>query len=333
MNNLMDSSAASEKVFALLMFKNEELNIPTFMGNIFPFVDAILGYDDYSTDNSVSKFLESGGTLIEFTPTTVWANGGENQIRQALLNEGRRQGGKFFIVLDCDETFNADFSLSFQDYLQRMTAGQSLQLSWVNLWGSEEKYCSGNSIWQPSYRDFIFRDHPTLSYGSGGLHSFGRAPKATSDFGFLRVPENHGVVLHSQFINWDRVQLKQAWYRIQEWLFSTQSMYAINKKYKITLEQNVETLPLPKHWQPKFMFQNLDTVDVNYRDWRLVEVLRIIDAYGIESLRKLDIWRGEIMSNLWKQHSSRTPRPSRWMGVREFAGFCLWYLKKTGKRK
>jgi hypothetical protein len=333
MKNSWNSSADRGKVVALLMFKNEELAIPTFMGNILPFVDSVLGYDDHSTDCSVPKFLENGGTLIDFAPTAVWANGGENQIRQALLNEGRKLGGEYFIVLDCDESFSAGFSLSIVEYLKNLQAGQSLQLNWVNLWGSELAFCSGNSIWQPSYRDFIFRDHPALSYGSGGLHSFGRAPKATTDFGFLKVSENEGVVLHSQFINWEAVQIKQAWYRLQEWLYSTQSMYAINKKYKITLEKNVETLPLPNHWLPKFLFQSPENSNANHNDWRLREVLRIIDEHGIEKFKKLDIWTSNTISNKWRQHYSRDPRPSRWMGVREFAGYCLWYLKKTGKLK
>ena len=211
---MIDSSGPSGnvgKVTALLMFKNEEDNIPAFMNNMRPFVDEILGYDDNSTDKSVSLFLENGGKLIQFTPSAVWANGGENQIRQALLREGRRRGGQFFIVLDCDEAFNSHFVHFFKNYLRGMSHGQSLQLKWINLWDSKDRFCSANSVWQPSYREFVFRDHPTLIYGSGGLHSFGRTPKAISDFGFLNVAEDHGVVLHSQFINWEKVQLKQAW--------------------------------------------------------------------------------------------------------------------------
>lgn len=330
MRNSMNSIGGMGKVIALLMFRNEEANIPTFMRNVLPFVDEILGYDDNSTDESASLFLKNGGTLIQFTPTAVWANGGENQIRQALLREGRRQGGQFFIVLDCDESFSSGFLDYFENYLQMMQSGQSLQLKWINLWGSKEKFCSANSVWQPSFREFVFRDHPALVYGTGGLHSFGRAPKGVNDFGSLNVSEDEGVVLHAQFINWERVQLKQVWYRLQEWLHTTQSMYAINKKYRITLEQNVETLPLPPHWQPNLDFQNPDILDKN---WHLAEIQAIIDEYGVESFKKLDIWTSEIMANIWRQYSTGTPRPSRWMGVREFSGFCLWYLKKMGNRK
>ena len=313
---------------ALLMFKNEEVNIPAFMNNIRPFVDEILGYDDNSTDRSASLFLENGGKLINFTPSTVWANGGENQIRQALLQEGRSQGGQFFIVLDCDETFNSFFQHSFENYLQRMAPGQSLQLMWVNLWGSQSRFCSANSIWQPNYKEFVFRDHPELNYGSGGLHSYGRVAKGNDEFGSIAVTEDEGVVLHSQFINWERVQLKQAWYRLQEWLYTTQSMYAINKKYKITLGQIVETLPLPPHWQAELAFQNLGILNPIDENWHLLEIQKIIGAHGIEKFRKLDIWNSETMANIWKRHSHNTPRPSNRMGAREFFGFCLWYLRK-----
>lgn len=333
---MIDSSWPSGnigKVTALLMFKNEEANIPTFMNNIHPFVDEILGYDDNSTDKSALLFLENGGKLIQFTPSAVWANGGENQIRQALLDEGRRRGGQFFAVLDCDEAFNSLFVHFFANYLHRMTPGQSLQLKWINLWGSKDRFCSANSVWQPSYREFVFRDHPTLIYGSGGLHSFGRAPKAVSDFGFLNVAEDHGVVLHSQFVNWEKVQVKQAWYRLQEFLYTAQSMYAINKKYKITLEQNVETLPLPPNWQPETKFQDQSIENSLNKHWHLLEIQKIIDEYGIEKFRKIDIWKSETMARIWRDHSPDIPRPSRWMGIREFLGFCLWYVKKLGTRK
>jgi hypothetical protein len=326
-------TSRSGKVTALLMFKNEEANIPTFMTNIRPFVDEVLGYDDNSSDESATLFLQNGGKLIHFTPNAVWSNGGENQIRQALLREGRRQGGQFFIVLDCDETFNENFSKFFCDYLQVMKPGQSLKLMWVNLWGSEERFCSSDSVWQPTFREFVFRDDPTLNYGSGGLHSFGRVPKAQNDFGSITVPQGEGVVLHSQFVNWEKVQLKQVWYRLQEWLYTTQTAYAINKKYRITLDRDVETIELPPHWRPKTVFQILNTTELIASNWHLAEIERIIHENGIKRLKKLDIWNSEIMSNIWRQHFLVAPRPSRVMGVREFAGFCLWYLKKMGKQR
>ena len=74
MRNSMNSIGGTGKVIALLMFRNEEANIPTFMRNVLPFVDEILGYDDNSTDESASLFLKNGGILIQFTPTAVWAN-------------------------------------------------------------------------------------------------------------------------------------------------------------------------------------------------------------------------------------------------------------------
>ena len=328
---MVNSLADVGKITALLMFRNEEANIPIFMENLLPFVDEILGYDDNSTDESASLFLGKGGKLIHFTPTSVWSNGGENQIRQALLQEGRRRGGQFFVVLDCDETFNAFFKDSFESYLQNMAPGQSMRLKWINLWDSQDRFCSSNSIWEPNYKEFAFRDHPDLSYGSGRLHSFGRVAKATTVFGGVDVPDDEGVVLHSQFVSWERLQLKQSWYRLQEWLYTTQSTYAINKKYRITLNKHVDTLPLPPHWKPKLDFQNPSRNEIVENNWHLVEIKSLIDKHGVEKLEKLDIWNGEAMSKIWSQHSLRNPKPSRWMGVREFIGYCLWYLKKLGR--
>jgi glycosyltransferase involved in cell wall biosynthesis len=319
------------KVTGLLMFKNEEANIPIFMENLLPFVDEILGYDDNSTDKSASLFLRKGGKLIDFKPTSAWANGGENQIRQALLQEGRRRGGKFFVVLDSDESFNAFFQQSFTTYLQMMNPGQSMRLKWINLWDSQDRFCSSNSIWQPNYKEFVFRDHSDLTYGTGTIHSFGRVAKGPNNDGFLDIPEDDGVVLHSQFVNWDKLQLKQAWYRLQEWLYTTQSMYAINKKYRITLNKYVETLPLPPHWRPISDFQNSEIIELVENDWHLTEIRKIIDEHGMEKLEKLDIWNGEVMSKIWREYSRKTPKPSHWMGIKEFIGFCLWYLKKLGK--
>jgi hypothetical protein len=302
-----------------------------FMENVLPFVDEVLGYDDYSTDKSAAVFLERGGKLIHFTPTSVWSNGGENQIRQALLTEGRVRGGEVFVVLDCDEAFNSFFQSYFRSCLLRLMPGQSLQLKWINLWGSQDRFCAANSIWQPSFKEFAFRDHPELTYGSGRLHSFGRVAKANTDLGTVMVSDNEGVVLHSQFVNWERVQIKQAWYRLQEWLYTSQSMYAINKKYKITLDRDVETLPLPLHWGPILDFPNPSEGENIDKNWHLFEIRKIIDEHGVEKLKKLDIWRSEVMSSIWSQHSCKTPKPSRLMGIKEFIGFCFWYLKKIGK--
>ena len=48
------------KVIALIPFKNEGWILPTYLSNVLPVVDEIIGIDDGSTDNS-RQIMEDAG--------------------------------------------------------------------------------------------------------------------------------------------------------------------------------------------------------------------------------------------------------------------------------
>lgn len=292
--------STNKKIIALLPEKNESWILPEYLKSMSLIADEILALDDGSTDNSVEILKKQGVKIIQKIQT------GETNMslnRQILLDEGRRQGGTHFIWLDADETFSNDFLKNGRGTILQLKAGEKISMRWIHLWKDCNHYLDDPlSPFGYIWKDFIYCDDGASSFQTKRL-SESRTPG--NNHHTTKLPEETGVVLHFQFVDWSRVQYKQVWYRCVEFLEEKKSPRKINNMYSITKDcGNYTVREAPVHW----IDQNLKIINDN-PSWHKDEILKLFKETGIQVFESLDIWHIKELEELFINSTGRKPRP------------------------
>ena len=293
------------KIVGLVCFRNERSFLAAHISSVMPWVDEIIGLDHSSTDGSAAIFEEVSGTRALAAPAEVrpWARGGEADVRNYLLEEGRRRGGTHFLMLDADECLSPTAGSSLRTELIELAPGEALCLPWIICWRSTTRYRVGRSIWNGIYKDFAFCDDGKTSYESANLIHLPRTP-----FEHSRYPsgtlQDLGGVIHYQFAFWESTQIKQAWYQCIEWLSGDKTAEQINRMYRpAKRDRRARTAQIPFQWMPP----RLPTEPSS--DWRLQEILEWLEIYGVEHFEQLDIWDLPELRRAFVNVTGRDPRP------------------------
>jgi FkbM family methyltransferase len=281
------------KIIALIPARNEAARLPFCLRALKPYVDAVVYLDDCSDDDSV-KVVESLAAecrVERIISKTVWHRD-EPGDRNALLDAGRKLGGTHFVVIDADEAFTANCAKD--NYLRRLVLslrpGESLTLSWIQLWRSLGQYRFDQSQWTYAAKAFAFCDDGHSAYQSGFIHTQ-RVPKGLTGRNIPVVNYVHGL-LHFQFVNWPNLQIKQAWYRCMERTRPPRRSAAeINTQYAPSEDETgLELRDAPADWLEGYV--GLDAGVFAARDKRRVrEVLAWFREHGVKCFADLDIWR------------------------------------------
>jgi hypothetical protein len=302
-----------QKVVGLVTFKNESRYLGIAVRSLLNFCDEVLGCDDNSTDNSRDVFLDSGGVLTGLHRTHEWGQGGEWELRQGLLDAGRSQGGTIFVCIDADEAIVASNPDRLRERLVQLEPGGSLALPWIHLWGSALTYQCGRHPWRGLAKAVAFRDAPQLSYGWAPMH-VARVPAGCIDVG-AGLGDGNAALLHFQFLDWQGLQVKQAWYRCQEWLALAPSertrwrAIRLNAKYSHTLSQRQGRLcRLPEAWHLEDAALT-STGDESREPWREEQILHWMEIHGPTLFEPLDMWSSQALYDRFLDQTGRVPRP------------------------
>jgi hypothetical protein len=248
--------------------------------------------DDGSTD-STSSILENLKTelpIVEIIQNEIseWETGRESNNLQKLLEAGRRAGGTHFILMDADEIISAN---ALKDNLLRkiilsLKPGDVIALEWIPLWRSPFYYRVDDNCYVKGDKHIIFCDTGSASYTTSYIHG-ARLP---SDLRGKLIKLSQFVLLHFQFVNWNNLLEKQAWYRCLEHVKKIQSPVAINNRYRRSKdEKGIQLRPVRPEWFAEY--ENFDYEIYNLPvKWRKQQVLKWFAHYGIEYFKGLDIW-------------------------------------------
>lgn len=281
------------KIVGLIPARNEAQRLPFCLRALRPHVDAIVYLDDCSDDDSVRvvESLAAECCVEHIIRKTHWHRD-EPGDRNALLAAGRRIGGTHFIVLDADEAFTANCERD--GYLRRLVlslrVGETLSLSWIQLWRSVGQYRFDQSPWTYATKAFAFCDDGVAAYQSGFIHTQ-RVPQGLAGRAVSVVNYVHGV-MHFQFVNWANLQIKQAWYRCMENIRDPQrSLSEINAQYAPSEDESGLALAdVPADWLDGYA--GLDASVFAARDERRIrEILGWFRTHGVRRFAGLDIWR------------------------------------------
>lgn len=299
----MHGYSNSKKIIALLPFRNEDWIISEYIKSIKNITDHIIAYDDRSTDNT-RKILEDAGAQIITKNYESESYFAEYQVRQELLEEGRRQGGTHFVCLDADEIFTKSFYMIAKETILNLKPGHSIWMDWINLYKSQDmERIDGD--YKKLNKAFIFCDDINLKFKYAFV-GVSRTP--TETLNSLILNRNQGAVIHFQFLNISRALTKRIWYMCSEIIKSDRSDIRVNATYAIQKRTNVPTRKIDTG-----IFVNLSPEqcnDYNYSsDWRFLEIIKWFKIYGVEKFEGLDIWDNKQLKDYFIKETNRIPKP------------------------
>jgi glycosyltransferase involved in cell wall biosynthesis len=282
------------KIIALLAFKNEEVFLRNNLPQLSELCDVLLGHDDNSADKSGEIFTEYGGVLIPQSRSLDWANGGQFQVRNALLRIGREKGGTHFICLDADEVFTSDVAKDLRDQIAELSPGSALCLKWINCWTdpANEKFA-----YDPKaviYKDFVFADADGLEIPFGLIH-FSRTP--TTESSHVRSASEGGV-LHLQNYNYENFVAKQLWYQLSEIMFNNYPYFYVEHKYLYFTKRPHNLVSIEPHWIEGMPHLKSETKLSVY--WRL-EILKVLNQIKDLNAQYLELWENPFLGEIYNE--------------------------------
>ena len=284
--------------------RNESQIIAQALKTLACYTDGIIVLDDASDDNTVDilETIAKDCNILEIIKKPEWYRD-EPGDKNKLLRAGRKAGGTHFIVIDADEIFTSN--CLDNSYLRKqiltLNPGDKLLCSWIQLWRSPYKFRCDDSVWSRLKGDFIFCDNVKCSYSSNFIHT-SRSPnldlegkvhtlKAPKQYHYNCKKEFTIGLMHFQFVNWENLLIKQAWYRCIEKIRNPKvDIGHINKIYGQSKDEtNIRLVDSPKEW-----FTNYDFFDANIyasvKSWQKKQILSWFEQYGKNYFKSLDIW-------------------------------------------
>jgi hypothetical protein len=283
------SSASSPSISRLRRIcvtptRNESWIIRPFARAVLSWADHLIVADQHSTDDTLKLLQDLPGVTPVINDSPKFD---ENYRQKLLLSHARKIAGQRLLVgLDADEALSANALLSRDwDRIAAAQPGTIVRFRWVNILpGFKEAWIPPNLI------PCGFIDDGTEHVGKA-IHS-------------ARVPNPEGapyldlddiVVLHLQYVAWDRMESKQRWYQAWE-----HTSHKAKGPLQIFREYNHmrgswkrdEIFPLKPEW-----FSGYEHLGIDFRSlksepvtWWDREVVRMLRELGPAHFRRIAIW-------------------------------------------
>lgn len=276
------------KTVILMPVKNEAWILPTTLEAANLVADHILVADQQSSDGTLE--LLKANPKVDIIQNT--RTGHSNEVRWDLLDEARKRygSGNLLLNIDADEMIPPSMFASLKEkIMEHVLPGRAwISSPWVQIWRSVNTFRNDNSVWSPrtNKKPFAVVDDGKIDYVRKYIindHT-SRVPGSSN----TPIMETNVPLLHFQFVNWQRTQEKQSWYRCKE-LLAGGVPAAINQKYRVTKdEQGIQYTLVPKKW-----YKNIDvpsTIELQEDpSWYISEMKAMFYEHGKEFFKDLEI--------------------------------------------
>jgi hypothetical protein len=291
-------SGVGPKVIALTATRNEDWVLGLSLRVSLSYCDAVVITDHGSTDGSAQIIRDA---QAEFPHRQISTRRVDNQewmemdIRQEMLDRGRRLGGTHFVIVDADEVPTGNLLPDLRDLALSPTRGKIVSLPmiapyhapgvfrWDGPWGT------ANSI------PWAFCDSAALRWSGPDTYQLHRRiPYKAVDAGRLVDGKDHGGLFHLQFVSKTRLQSKAAWYKMIETLRypTLRTPRDLDQMYDWTLreEGDMQIYDVPDSWWAPYREKGwLKHFAPDTESWQLVEVRRLVAEYGPEIFSGLNL--------------------------------------------
>lgn len=289
------------KKIVLIPIRNELALLQYNLPNILQWADQVIIADQHSTDGTRELYRRFPQVRVIDNDHT----GHSNEVYWQLLAEARTFGNDNMIFyIDADEWAPAELmkqELATYTYVP----GTQIDMRWIHPWKTPGRYRTDGV-----YRGLKKRvgwidngtyqhDHTYVIHGHTSI-----IPECDGPVRCLETP-----LIHLQFLEWERTQWKQVWYRCGEHIARAFPPRRINNKYRHTLETDaVRLTPMPEAWETSIAAIPAATFD-NVSLWHKTTVLDWIDTYGVAFFEPLEIWHLPELKQKFVAALGRPPRP------------------------
>ena len=265
--------------------RNEAWIINQFLAAAKTWADHVVVADQGSTDGTLKHLESAPGVELISNDSPVYDEAHRQQI---LLERARTFSGKrILIALDADEALSANFATSKEWHrLDEATPGTVVRFRWVNILpGFKEAWTP------PGFQAFGFVDDGS-EHKATRIHS----PRLPQPEGAPVIDLEDVVVLHFQYVAWERMVSKHRWYQAWESVTHPQKgPLQIFRGYhhmcrswdKSEVCQAVKPEWLEGYDHAGIDFRSLKSEPVTWWDREIVDMLR---EHGPERFRRVAIW-------------------------------------------
>ncbi len=312
------------KIVALLPVKNEAWILKAHLDSVLRVADHIIALDDNSTDDT-REILAQDPRVTLLSASDFIKN--ETRVdmslrRNVLLDQARKIGATHQLWLDADEIIPENYASKLRNTITELTPGQRLWLPWITLW-KKPTVSRVDSVWKNLRKDFVFCDDGISTFGAAEL-SESRTPhippthsaanSVYTHIGAINTDIHaHTPVLHFQFVNWKKSEIKQAWYMCHEFLQKQRNARRINATYSVSIDspsvrvREISYLSDAEKIALERITKNLKGFDMTETS-QYKDLIKWFDIYSIEYFEKLNIWHIEELHALFINRTGRNPR-------------------------
>jgi hypothetical protein len=264
--------------------RNEAWIIDLFTAAAKSWATDVIVADQGSTDGTLERLQRTPGVQTVINDSPVFD---ERYRQQLLLTHARRIAGRRILIgLDADEALSANFATSDEwRRLDTVAPGTILRFRWVNILPGFEQ------AWIPHEpRAFGFVDDGSPHEGRR-IHS----PRVPQPPNAPVLDFEEVVVLHFQYVAWERMVSKQRWYQMWEYVHHQQKgPLQIFREYNHMRGSwgRDEIFAVQPEWIDGYQHNGIDFRALKSEPvpWWDVEVLRMLQQYGADFFRRIDIW-------------------------------------------
>ena len=287
------------KLLALTATRNEDWVLGLSLRVSLSYCDGVIIADHGSTDRTEQIIrdaqAEFPGRAID-VHRVEHAEWKEADIRQEMLERGRRLGGTHFIIADADEVPTGNLFPHLRSLALDMRPGCCAALPMIAPYHTSATYRWDGPWGERSAIPWAFRDSPQLHWKiSNDYQIHRRSPFNAIDQGLLLTGRKRGGLFHLQFVNKDRLQCKAAWYKMMETVTYPGKRTAadLNKMYDWTLREDssmsLEAVP-QDWWTPYEQRGWLQYLAPDAPAWQQFEARKLVAQHGREQFRGLELF-------------------------------------------
>jgi Glycosyl transferase family 2 len=291
-------SGAAPKVIALTAIRNEDWVLGLSLRVSLSYCDAVVITDHGSADRTAQIIDEAQSEFphreisIRRTSDTEWM---EMDIRQEMLDRGRRLGGTHFVIVDADEVPTGNLFSGLRELALKPAPGCFVALPMIATYHSANRFRWDGPWGDASRIPWAFCDSAALRWKIADPYQLHRrTPFKAVNGGLAVAGRDGGGLFHLQFVNKARLQSKAVWYKMTETLRypGKRSPQDLNQIYDWTLREDAETeiYDVPESWWGPYAEMGwLRHFIPEAEAWQLHEARRLAGDHGLKVFAGLDL--------------------------------------------
>lgn len=277
-------ASSSPHFLCLTPTRNESWIIEKFLAAARTWASRVLVADQRSSDGTWEALHRTPGVEPILNDSPAYD---ESYRQRLLLSHARKiEGRRILLGLDADEALSANALQSPEwEKLKTAAPGTILRFRWVNILpGFQQAWIP------PEPRPFGFVDDGSPHSGSQ-IHS----PRVPQPPGAPTLDFEDIVVLHFQYVAWERMISKQRWYQAWEYTRpAPRSPLEIFRQYNHMHGgwADSELQPIRPEWLAAYLQAGIDfrTLAAEPVTWWDREVVKMLCTHGAAHFRRVAIW-------------------------------------------